>query len=144
MQLKIDFFWWNFNKNFFLNKTALHIAIVNENVEIVQLLLASEKIDTNIIFISNKILIKFDKKSFFKWRFKLIYLNSIPNSIFLNTILYFNIFNEVLNYIIKWNFYTFFSLHFNSNKFITFQNHFFKLCSKKYDFFNQIYNLFFS
>lgn len=40
--------------NFFLNKTALHFAVVNENAEIVQLLLASEKIDTNIIFISNK------------------------------------------------------------------------------------------
>ena len=36
---------------FFFKKAALHIAVESENVEIVKLLLANEKIDVNILTI---------------------------------------------------------------------------------------------
>lgn len=52
------------------NGTALHVACINGNSEIIQLLLSREDIDVNSTFV-----------------FKIIFLNDISNLVFFNYIL---------------------------------------------------------
>ena len=70
-------------------KTPLYLAVENENIEIIKLLLSNDKLDTNLGYILNifiykmqNYIIQYKSKSYLSIKFKIISFNIIQNHIF--------------------------------------------------------------
>ena len=62
-------------------KSALHVAVKKENIEIIKLLISQPKIDINILKISNQLL-EYNFKSINLIKFRINYFNKITNQLF--------------------------------------------------------------
>ena len=80
-----------FQQNFdiiIIYKTALYLAVENENIEIVKLLLMNDKLDINvgyifhIFYIIGNLIFQLHSKSYLSKKFKVISFNYIQNYIF--------------------------------------------------------------